>query len=58
MSFLTQTFCEKRAQVFDAHMQTSCMARVRSAQQVRRAVAIGILFILVSHAGIDGTNDT
>ncbi len=32
-------------QVSDTHLQASCMARVRSAQQVRRAVAIGVLFI-------------
>jgi len=31
-------------QVSDTHLQASCMARVRSAQQVRRAVAIGVLF--------------
>ena len=54
----TQIPIKSAVQVSDAHMQTSCMARVRSAQRVRRAVAIGILFILVSHAGIDGTNDT
>ena len=44
MSSLAQTFCEKRAQVLAhtcayAYMQTSCMAHVRSAQRVRRAVA-------------------
>lgn len=43
---LTQMFMKKRAQVSDAHMPLRSMARVRSAQQVRRAVAIDSFFIL------------
>lgn len=38
-------------------MQTSCMALVRPAQRVRRAVALGVLIIIISLCSISaGTN--
>ena len=33
-----------------AHVQLGYMARVRSAQQMRWAIALGILYMLVDHA--------
>ena len=43
ISSRTQIPMKSTLQVRDAHMQASCVARVHSAQQVRRTVAIGFI---------------